>query len=123
MAKNTFTFTDEQKTEFVGRYNDGTVAETLAKEVGCSTPTMLRNLKLWGAVIRKKGRPLGSKNKPKAVTEVAVEATETEVAPVEVDAAEQDALDESPEAAADEQPVHEEKSHGGFFSRMMGFTR
>jgi hypothetical protein len=120
MAKNTFTFTDEQKTDFINRYNDGTVAEMLAKEVGCSVPTMLRNLRTWGAVIRKKGRPLGSKNKAKAVAE-SVEATvET---PVVVDAAEQDVLDETVEDTEAQPQAYEEPHRGGFFNRVMGFVR
>ena len=81
--------TDEEKAKVVERYMNPDLqlsAADLAKEFGCSTPTMLRHLKSWGAIIRGKGRiknkvSTDTKNStpkvtaPKVVTEEVIEST------------------------------------------------
>lgn len=87
MATKKYEFTDEDKADYVARYMDAdkkVSAADLAKEAGCSTPTMVRNLKAWGATIRPKGRIKGKV--------IAQKPTMTTVENVEMDAAEHDPI-------------------------------
>lgn len=132
MAKVKYEFTDEEKAGLVARYHDGLSADALAKEVGCATPTMLGNLRKWGAVIRGKGRRKGTKNAPKvapvATPNLVTSRPSYEIVsmnPVEenaeTDAAEADSLEDSTTTEnAEVEPEHAPVS-GGFFSRVASF--
>lgn len=77
----TNTLTADIIAQYVANYNAGATLSSIAKQVGCSVPTIGRILKKNGADMRGKGRPKGSKtvNRKPKVAAVAVGTTVTEM--------------------------------------------